>query len=228
MSVEGHNELASGYAVTDQVLCASECDRLTQDLCDRAIKRSRAGARHLMTHPAVAALASDTRLLTLAREALGHGAVPYRATLFEKSGTANWLVIWHQDTALPLAARFADAEWGPWSEKSGITYAHAPGWALERVLALRIHLNALTHDNGPLRVLPGTHAKGLLKDEDVFEMGATQQYDECHVGRGGVLAMRPLLVHSSPKALTSDPRRVIHIEYADSLDLAPGIRLAVA
>src|SRR3954463_9928399 len=97
--------------------------------------------RHLMTHPAVAALASDPRLLNLAREALGHGAVPYRATLFEKSGAANWLVIWHQDTALPLAARFDDPEWGPWSEKSGITYAHAPGWALERVLALRLHLD---------------------------------------------------------------------------------------
>ena len=217
-----------GYEITEQVICAAECEHFIQDLCKGAIKRSRAGARHLMTHAAVAALASDTRLLNLARKALGYGAVPYRATLFEKSGDANWLVVWHQDTALPLAAHFDYPEWGPWSEKSGIIYAHAPGWALERVLALRIHLDASTRDNGPLRVLPGSHAKGLLKDEDVFALGATHKYDECHVGRGGVLAMRPLLVHSSPKALTSDPRRVIHIEYADSLDLAPGIRLAVA
>jgi len=40
--------------------------------------------------------------------------------------------------------------------------------------------------------------------------------------------MRPLLIHSSPRAISSDPRRVLHIEYADSLELAPGIRLAMA
>jgi hypothetical protein len=48
------------------------------------------------------------------------------------------------------------------------------------------------------------------------------------VPQGGVLAMRPLLIHSSSKARTPDPRRVLHIEYAESLDLAPGILLAIA
>jgi hypothetical protein len=62
----------------------------------------------------------------------------------------------------------------------------------------------------------------------VFALAAAQDHVECHVGRGGILAMRPLLVHSSPKARSTEPRRVLHIEYADSLDLAPGIRLAVA
>ncbi len=51
---------------------------------------------------------------------------------------------------------------------------------------------------------------------------------ECTVARGGVLAMRPLLIHASSKARVEDPRRVLHIEYSDSLDLAPGIRLTVA
>jgi hypothetical protein len=40
--------------------------------------------------------------------------------------------------------------------------------------------------------------------------------------------MRPLLIHASSKAETDAPRRVLHIEYAHSLDLKPGIRLAVA
>jgi hypothetical protein len=40
--------------------------------------------------------------------------------------------------------------------------------------------------------------------------------------------MRPLLIHASSKARNNEPRRVLHIEYADSLDLAPGIRLAIA
>jgi len=41
-------------------------------------------------------------LLELARAILGRDAFPFRATLFDKSPTANWLVVWHQDTALPL------------------------------------------------------------------------------------------------------------------------------
>jgi hypothetical protein len=40
--------------------------------------------------------------------------------------------------------------------------------------------------------------------------------------------MRPLLIHASSKAQTAEPRRVLHIEYADSLELMPGIQLAVA
>ena len=50
----------------------------------------------------------------------------------------------------------------------------------------------------------------------------------CLVPRGGVLAMRPLLIHSSSKARTDATRRVLHIEYADSLRLGEGVRLAVA
>ena len=32
-------------------------------------------------------------------------AQPFRATLFDKSASANWLVVWHQDTALPMRAQ---------------------------------------------------------------------------------------------------------------------------
>ena len=43
-------------------------------------------------------------------------------------------------------------------------YAHAPKEALEQVLALRVHLDDSTASNGPLRVSPGTHCKGVLTD----------------------------------------------------------------
>ena len=40
--------------------------------------------------------------------------------------------------------------------------------------------------------------------------------------------MRPLLVHRSSKAETDRRRRVLHVEYADSLDMGAGLALAIA
>jgi len=181
-----------------------------------------------MSNPCVAALATDHRLRSIAGAILGQPAIPFRATLFEKSGQANWLIAWHQDTALPLAAFFDAPGWGPWSRKAGVLCAHAPTWALSRILALRVHLDASTSQNGPLRVIPGSHASGVLTDDDVLNYAKTRDATECVVPRGGVLAMRPLLIHASSKARVEEARRVLHLEYSDSLDLRPGIRLAVA
>jgi hypothetical protein len=219
---------SSGFWIEDNVFSDAECD----DLIDAAPLglqgRSRAGARHLMAVPAVGAAANDERLLRIAGRALGVGAVPFRATLFDKSAMANWLVVWHQDTALPLESRNNSTEWGPWSLKAGVLYAHAPAWALSRVLALRISLDASTSENGPLRVIPGSHLAGVLSDDEIFDLARIHENIEVLVPRGGVLAMRPLLVHSSSRARSGEPRRVLHLEDADALELKPGLRLAIA
>jgi ectoine hydroxylase-related dioxygenase (phytanoyl-CoA dioxygenase family) len=174
----------AGYWIEEDVLSAAECDQLTETLLQGSVLRSPAGARHLMGNPAVATLAKDDGLLRVAKSVLGEGTVPFRATLFEKSGHANWMVVWHQDTALPLESRFDSPGWGPWSTKAGIFYAHAPAWALSRVLALRIHLDPSTSDNGPLRVIPGSHTLGVLTDEEVFSLAKAQSFAECLAGRG--------------------------------------------
>jgi len=217
-----------GFWIEDNVLSDRECDELIEALSLNRQKHSRAGARHLMSIPVVEAVANDERLLRIARVTLGDGAIPFRATLFDKSARANWLVVWHQDTALPLVSRNDSTEWGPWSLKAGVLYAHAPAWALSRVLALRIHLDASTSVNGPLRVIPGSHLGGVLGDDQILELAKTKEKLECLVRRGGVLAMRPLIVHSSSKASGGGQRRVLHIEYAESIDPGPGLRLAVA
>jgi ectoine hydroxylase-related dioxygenase (phytanoyl-CoA dioxygenase family) len=217
-----------GFWIEDNVLSDRECDDLIEAAPPSLQGRSRAGARHLMSIPAIEAAAKDERLIRIARRGLGDGAVPFRATLFDKSARANWLVVWHQDTALPLEGRNDSAEWGPWSLKAGVLYARAPAWALSRVLALRIHLDASTSDNGPLRVIPGSHLAGILSDDKIHDLARTQETLEALAQRGGVLAMRPLLVHSSSKARSGQPRRVLHLEYAESLDLGPGLRLAIA
>ncbi len=215
-----------GFGVYHPVLDGEECASLLTTLT--GVPRSRAGSRHLLWHPAVSALAHDARLADIASAFLGRTPFPYRATLFEKSERSNWLVVWHQDTALPFKSRFEALGCGPWSVKEGVLYAHAPAFALSRIVALRVHLDDSEHSNGPLRVVPGSHRLGVLTDESIAATVQASPVIECTVAAGGVLAMRPLLLHSSGKMTTSSPRRVIHIEYADSPDLGAGLELAVA
>ena len=154
------DQISKGFAIVHEVLGRNDIDTLIAELSSAELPRSRAGIRHAMKLPAVAAIARDPRLMGIARETLGRNAFPFRATLFDKSPTANWLVVWHQDTALPVRERREAPGWGPWSVKDGVIYAHAPESALSQMLALRVHLDDSTAENGPLRVLPGTHTLG--------------------------------------------------------------------
>jgi ectoine hydroxylase-related dioxygenase (phytanoyl-CoA dioxygenase family) len=217
-----------GFVVTPPLLTSLEIETLATALTQPSVSRSRAGVRHALGLDEVASLARDSRLLSIATEILGAGAFPYHATLFDKSPTSNWLVVWHQDTALPLRERQELPGWGPWSVKEGVNYAHAPASALRQVVALRVHLDDSTEHNGPLRVLPRSHTRGVLSDEEIERLVPETAPVECVVRRGGILAMRPLLIHSSSKSQDDSPRRVVHIEYAASMFPAEGLELAVA
>jgi ectoine hydroxylase-related dioxygenase (phytanoyl-CoA dioxygenase family) len=219
---------SDGFAIIPNVLPEHEIADLQTMLDQSKLPRSRAGMRHAMRNESVASLARDPRLIAMAQDVLGSAALPFRATLFDKSPTSNWLVVWHQDTALPLRERRETAGWGPWSIKDGVNYAHAPAGALEQVLALRLHLDDSIAENGPLRVLPGTHTRGVLSDDELHELSTQIPAIDCLVPRGGVLAMRPLVVHASSKSLSDAPRRVLHIEYAVSSAIADGLELATA
>ena len=217
-----------GFAIIPGVLTPGDFDPLIAKISEPGIQRSRAGVRHAMRLACVSALARDERLLGMARKVLGNDALPFKATIFDKSSTANWLVVWHQDTALPLKHRRDIPEWGPWSVKDGVTYAHAPASALRKIFALRAHLDDSNPENGPLRVLPGTHMSGVLTDDAIHDLSLRIQSVNCPVPKGGVLAMRPLVVHASSKSQIESPRRVLHIEYAETAMIADGLELALA
>lgn len=217
----------AGFGMFDRVVDPADVVAVMEALGSPDVMRTKAGARHVLSLPPVRALAEDERLRALAEQFIGPGAVPFRATLFDKSYAANWLVVWHQDTALPLCRRTDSDEWGPWSTKAGMLYAHAPSWALERVVALRVHLDDSTSTNGPLRVLPETHRDGVLNDAQIAQRVHECAPIDCVAPAGGIVAMRPLTIHASPKALDPRPRRILHIEYADTSQLSPDIELAI-
>jgi len=110
--------------------------------------------------------------------------------LFDKSATSNWLVSWHQDATLPLSGRVDDPTWGPWTVKGGVLHANAPAHVLEKMVALRVHLDDSAESNGPLRVLPGTHAGGVLTHDAIQRAADSVRPVDCVGSAGGVVAMR--------------------------------------
>jgi ectoine hydroxylase-related dioxygenase (phytanoyl-CoA dioxygenase family) len=218
----------TGFAILPAIFSQEYIARLLQEIEELAPRRSRAGVRHALGIRPVAELARQPQMMGLARDVLGPDAFPFRATLFDKSPSANWLVVWHQDTALPLRQRIDLPGWGPWSLKEGIDYAHAPSIALNQVLALRLSCDDSTLVNGPLRILPGTHTLGVLSDDSIHDLSARVAPADCVVPKGGIVAMRPLVVHASSKSQSEMPRRVLHIEYAASESIVKPLQLAIA
>jgi len=136
-----------------------------------------------------------------------------RSILFDKTAESNWKVGWHQDVTLACPTRFDREGWSNWTVKDGLPHVQPPVEVLEQMLTLRLHLDECGSDNGPLRVLPGTHQKGKLSAQEIQSLVASETPEECLCAAGQVLAMRPLLVHSSGSATRPGRRRVIHLEF---------------
>jgi hypothetical protein len=217
-----------GFAILPHIFSSENIDNLIREIEDLSPHRTRAGVRHALGLVPVANLSRRREMMEIVNAVLGPYAFPFRATLFDKSPSSNWLVVWHQDTALPLKARLDLPGWGPWSVKEGIAYAHAPVSALTQVVALRLSLDDSTAENGPLRILPGTHTLGVLSDDAIHEIAQRIDPVDCIVGKGGIVAMRPLAIHASSKSRTERPRRVLHIEYATSDSITAPLELATA
>jgi hypothetical protein len=215
------------FEVVPNVIDSATLSSLIRILGDSSLQRSRAGMRNALQLEAVRSLAFDPSLNNFAKRALGDTEAPFRATLFDKSSISNWLVVWHQDTALPLRERHDVNGWGPWSVKEGVIRAHAPASALEQVLAIRAHLDDSAADNGPLKVLAATHKLGVPSEDAIHELAERTPAVECHVGSGGLILMKPLLAHASSKSKNNAPRRVLHIEYAATTCFDGGLQLPV-
>jgi ectoine hydroxylase-related dioxygenase (phytanoyl-CoA dioxygenase family) len=145
---------------------------------------------------------------------LGQEARVVRGILFDKTPGANWKVPWHQDLTIAVKQKREAPGFGPWSIKAGIPHVQPPIEVLQRMVTLRLHLDECDADNGPLRVLPGTHRHGRLSSEAIAEQRCLASEVLCTSPRGGALLMKPLLLHASSPCRSPRHRRVVHLEWS--------------
>ncbi|HYO23998.1 MAG TPA: phytanoyl-CoA dioxygenase family protein [Lacipirellulaceae bacterium] len=173
-----------------------------------------ANHRNLLADAAIRRLATAAPLSEIVTRALGKGGLPVRGILFNKTPSANWNVPWHQDCMIPVLKRIETPRFGPWAVKAGVPHVEAPAEVLERMVTLRLHLDDCFAENGPLRVVPGTHLRGKLHTREIDALVRNGEEDICTTERGGIVVMHPLTLHASSKATRPGQRRVVHLEYA--------------
>jgi hypothetical protein len=203
-----------GFAIVDRYLDLATVKCLIDDLTALNINPDRAGVRDLLALvPSVRHLADSQELRSLLPPILGTEIRAVRGIFFDKQPSANWKVPWHQDLSIAVRSQLELPGYHPWSTKAGVPHVQPPAEILEQMLTVRIHLDRTDPNNGVLKVIPGSHHHGKLTQPQVETWKRSPSID-CNCDPGGILLMRPLLLHASSMAIVPSHRRVIHLEYA--------------
>lgn len=159
------------------------------------------------------------------RRLLGQGARPVRALLFDKHEGANWALGWHQDRTIEVAGRIDVPGYGPWTCKQGRLHVAPPVARLERMLTVRIHLDAVPEDNAPLRVAPGSHRLGFIAEDAIDGVVDRCGTVTCLADPGDVWFYATPILHGSARSAAGLRRRVLQLDIA-AVDLPGGLRWA--
>lgn len=209
---------ADGYAVIENVLTATHIQEITRmmkqvDDHNANFRRSAdlfAVRKFLQEVPPVLEVLKESGLFLNLSAEFGENYFIVKSIYFDKPAASNWFVAYHQDLTISVAEKIETAGFGPWTVKPGQFAVQPPAALLEDNFTLRIHLDDTTLHNGALRVIAGSHKNGVCRTEHMQHL--QQSETSVDVGAGGMMLMKPLLLHASGRTTNNKPRRVIHLE----------------
>jgi len=194
----------------------------TQSVRARSSRGHVYAARNLIKSiPEVTTVWQVDPMLGLLREVLGDGVGLVRALFFDKPPERTWNLPWHKDTSISVRDNSIESKgFSRPTVKAGVPHVIASDDLLRQMLTLRLHLDEVTDENGPLRVIPESHVAS-----DSVGIGVDGAVT-IHAEAGDVLAMRPLITHASGASLagTSRHRRILHLEFASTHALPDGFQ----
>lgn len=212
---------AQGYVVLPQFLADHEIGALeTRLLTDVG---NLAGSRTLLDLPWCMSLARRIQSDSLLKRIWPPASRAVLCTYFEKSPARNWLVALHQDLSIPVAETTEALGYSGWSKKDGHFFVQPPLEVLEQSVAVRVHLDSSDDETGALKVVPRSHSLGRLRPQEALAAREAHGERSVPVPRGGLLLMRPLLLHASSKVTRSARRRVLHFLFGP-LSLPGGVQ----
>ncbi|MCH5683646.1 phytanoyl-CoA dioxygenase family protein [Niabella sp. W65] len=207
-----------GFSVVESVYTDGEIDGVLHiieqaDTSNDTFRKSTdlfAIRQFLKELPDVLPVLLNARLRKLIIDLLGKDYFIVKSIYFDKPPGSNWYVAYHQDLTISVDRKSDTPGFGPWTVKHNQFAVQPPLPILENNFTIRIHLDDTAENNGALKVVPGSHLKGVYRPEIIDWTVETEV--SCVVPKGGVMVMKPLLLHSSGRTTNNKKRRVVHIE----------------
>lgn len=164
--------------------------------------------------PEIKDLIFNENIRKVVKEIFGEKYFVVKSIYFDKPETSNWYVAYHQDLTISVDKKLELPGFGPWTTKQNQFAVQPPVNVLENIYTIRIHLDDTDENNGALKVVPKSHAKGIYRPETIDWTVETEEI--CNVEKGGIMLMKPLTLHGSNRTTNGKKRRVIHIEFSDT------------
>jgi ectoine hydroxylase-related dioxygenase (phytanoyl-CoA dioxygenase family) len=216
-----------GFTIVEGLYTGDEVEALLQTIrlantAKPAVRKSPdvfAIRQFLKEVPQAATIIFSEKMRALLRQLFGDEYALVKSIFFDKPGSSNWAVPYHQDLTIAVTSKAAVAGFDHWTVKEGQYAVQPPLSVLENNFTIRIHLDDTNEQNGALRVVPGSHRMGICRPETMNNIRQAERI--CRVPKGGAMIMRPLLLHASGKSTENLQRRVIHLEFSKQKLPAP-------
>lgn len=205
------NDVFTAEEVTDLISVIQRADNTKETF--RKTKDLFAIRQFLKEIPAAASLILTEKLSAIISQLFGDNYAVVKSIYFDKPGESNWFVAYHQDLTISVKEKAELTGFGPWSVKQNQYAVQPPLSILENNFTVRLHLDDTDENNGALRVIPGSHRKGVYRAETIDWNVESEVF--CNVLKGGIMIMRPLLLHASSRTNDNRQRRVAHIEFSN-------------
>ncbi len=154
----------------------------------------------------------SAKLRQIITEIFGTDYFVVKSIYFDKPEDSNWFVAYHQDLTISVDKKVEIEGFDLWTNKQNQFAVHPPIDILEDNFTIRIHLDDTDEANGALKIVPTSHLKGIYKPETIDWAVETETI--CSVKKGGIMFMKPLLLHASNRTTNNKKRRVLHIEFS--------------
>ena len=158
-----------GFAIIDNVFTSSEINLIAHaisnaDTSSPAFRKTTdlfAIRQFLKQVPAAHDLIFIQKLKTIISELFGEDYFVTKSIYFDKPAESNWFVAYHQDLTISVDKKIEVEGFGNWTVKQDQFAVQPPVQILEHNFTIRIHLDDTDEGNGALKVIPGSHLKGI-------------------------------------------------------------------
>lgn len=223
MNLQNHKNLIqeNGFTVINNIFSEDEIEKISEviqniDTSKETFRKSEdlfAIRQFLKEIPDVKDLIFNDNVKEIIKEIFGENYFVVKSIYFDKPEKSNWYVAYHQDLTISVDKKVELENFGPWTTKQNQFAVQPPLEILENIFTIRIHLDDTDEYNGALKVVPKSHSKGIYRPETIDWNVETETI--CNVEKGGIMIMKPLLLHGSNRTTNGKKRRVIHIEFSD-------------